>query len=703
MSLGRVTLPLLLGIVFTFACEGPEGPIGSEGPSGPTGAQGPTGAGEPGDPGQAGEPGLPGDPGPQGPTGATGDSGPSAYVPAGGLQVEVWAPEITGSTLAVTIRALDERGQAIPFSELDRIRATVAVVIPNEANDPGDRWQSYVTCSGVPCVETVLSIPQGGTRPVLADGAVVNADRSITYRFATPLPASLDLSALHRVSVEARRTFEDRPINDNAQVDFLPGGGTPPARAIVETTACNTCHGELALHGGSRKDVETCVTCHTRELVDTDTSENLELGRMVHKIHRGAGLPSVEAGTPFVIIGRNNSVFDFSTVEFPQDIRNCGVCHQGVSAARFADLPSKEMCGGCHDRTWFGDTAQTPPGWIAHTGRPQANNRLCSGCHGEGAFADVRVVHLRPHELETAKTFSLDISTVTATAGGRPVIELAMADREGNPITDPAAGPADGSVDRLSATAAGPTSDYTEVLRATIRGSGSTGVLENLGGGRYRYTFASRLPATASGTWAFGLEGYRAGVIPRDGTAFRYGAVNPVFYLSIDNSHAVPRRVVVDNAKCNNCHFELAVHGNNRVGEVQYCVTCHNSNATDAAQRPEGEGPPETIDFKVMIHKIHRGDELPSVELGGEYAIYGFGRARHDFGEKRFPGIISRCDTCHTSLATAEAPSTKVCTSCHDAPATRAHAELNTTESGVESCTVCHGPEREFSVREAHE
>ena len=163
----------------------------------------------------------------------------------------------------------------------------------------------------------------------------------------------------------------------------------------------------------------------------------------------------------------------------------------------------------------------------------------------------------------------------------------------------------------------------------------------------------------------------------------------------------MPRRRVVDDAKCNACHLELALHGNNRVGNVQYCAMCHIPTATDVARRPMGAGDPVSIDFKVMIHKIHRGHELPSVQAGRPYIIYGFGGTPHDFGEVHFPGDAADCESCHTG-DTYTAPSTAVCTSCHDSDAALAHAELNTSTSTVEACAVCHGPNREFSAERSH-
>ena len=66
--------------------------------------------------------------------------------------------------------------------------------------------------------------------------------------------------------------------------------------------------------------------------------------------------------------------------------------------------------------------------------------------------------------------------------------------------------------------------------------------------------------------------------------------------------NATPARQVVDRASCNECHFNFAWHGGNRV-DPQYCVMCHNPGSSDYAT-----GNP--IDFKLMVHKFHMGKRL---------------------------------------------------------------------------------------------
>ncbi len=47
----------------------------------------------------------------------------------------------------------------------------------------------------------------------------------------------------------------------------------------------------------------------------------------------GSSLPSVQAGTPYQIVGFQNSVNDWSTVVYPADIRRCQTCHNPNNGA----------------------------------------------------------------------------------------------------------------------------------------------------------------------------------------------------------------------------------------------------------------------------------------------------------------------------------------------------------------------------------
>src|SRR5262249_11582816 len=162
---------------------------------------------------------------------------------------------------------------------------------------------------------TQASTDSGGTWTDLSLGHA-------TYKFKTALPAGFDQTKTTTLAIYGTRELTDILGKDyfaNVEYDFRPDGQTITDKwDILSNAACNTCHNPLSAHGGSRRDVKLCVTCHSPTTVagtpniDPDTGNTIDFKVMIHKIHMGENLPSVVAGTPYVIIGFNQSVNDFS-------------------------------------------------------------------------------------------------------------------------------------------------------------------------------------------------------------------------------------------------------------------------------------------------------------------------------------------------------------------------------------------------------
>ena len=136
------------------------------------------------------------------------------------------------------------------------------------------------------------------------------------YTFKTALPAGYDQTATTTLGIYATRDTSDIVGKDyyaNVEQDFVPSGA-PVTQVwdMISTSACNTCHNPLSAHGGSRFEVKLCVLCHSPQTTDPDTGNTVDFKVMVHKIHMGENLPSVQAGTPYQIIGNSQSVHDFS-------------------------------------------------------------------------------------------------------------------------------------------------------------------------------------------------------------------------------------------------------------------------------------------------------------------------------------------------------------------------------------------------------
>jgi OmcA/MtrC family decaheme c-type cytochrome len=534
------------------------------------------------------------------------------------------------------------------------------------------------------------------------------AEGEYQYTFRVKAPAAIDRSATHTIGAYASRNLSEFDLGtqyDDVVFNFIPVGGTvTQVRDVVRTASCNNCHDPLALHGGPRRSVEVCALCHTPQTVDPDTGNTVDLPVMIHKIHMGSSLPSVQAGGKYVIIGNAQSVHDFSSVVIPSDARNCSVCHQPGSGAAQADAlykPNRAACGACHDNVNFA----TGEG---HVDLPQLSDNQCSTCHIQQGELDFDASILGAHRIPRMSpslpgTVFEMIRVDDGSAGRRPTVTFSIKDKSGKPILP-------SEMARLALVIAGPTSDYTGYVSEDARAAQG-------GNGEYYWTFQAPIPAGVKGSFTVGIEGYRNIVLlpgTRQETTVRDAGVNKVIHFSVDGSRIAARRTIVATEKCNVCHVSLSLHGDAR-NRVEQCVLCHNPNQTDAARRPASDQPAQSVDFRTMIHSIHSGEEL-----GHEYTVYGFGGTKFDFSEVRYPGDRRNCDACHVSGSqqlpldegllpvnnprgwlTKPGPEAAACTACHGGRPTASHALGNTTALG-ESCATCHGPDADFAVSRVH-
>ncbi len=534
-------------------------------------------------------------------------------------------------------------------------------------------------------------------------------DGEYTYTFGTRAPANIDRTATHTVGVYSSRNLTAFELGTNyasATFNFIPNGGTvTKVRDVVKTSTCNTCHVQISAHGGSRRGMEMCVLCHTPQTTDPDTGNTVDMTVMTHRIHMGKDLPSVLAGTPYQIIGNGQSIHDYSTFGFPPTVRKCETCHvqTGPNAATDATamfMPTRASCGSCHDNIDFANGK----GHIL-----QADDTRCSQCHrpdGEREWdISVKGAHTVPEYSKNLKGQSIELLEVANTGPGQnPTITYRLKDADGKILS-----PSD--MNSLSLVLAGPAGDYSAYWSEAAR----TDTLSPSGSATHR--FARAIPADAKGTFSISAEGYRnvsfegPGRIP---TTVRDPLKNVVKYFSVDGTAVAARRQVVSLDKCNVCHVRLEAHGRNR-NQIDHCVVCHNPTMTDSARRPADKGPAESISFATMIHRIHTGKEQ-----GRDYIIYGFGGSANNFSNVGFPTTAANCTTCHINNTqnlplrqglqlitdprgwlTNPGATTAACLSCHTSRDAAAHAQLNTAPLG-ESCTVCHGPNSEFSVAKVH-
>ena len=207
----------------------------------------------------------------------------------------------------------------------------------------------------------------------------------------------------------------------------------------------------------------------------------------------------------------------------------------------------------------------------------------------------------------------------------------------------------------LALAISGPSSDFggltPPVTTPSMLGTSGGTLTGPDGSGVFTFTttVANGIPAGGTGTWRVGMEARRNVTIAGQSGTVQEAMQNVVLDFSVDGSAVVPRRAVVDQAKCASCHGVFSqgfsIHGNLR-NRVEYCVLCHNPSNTDFARRVGVSGAdPNTqpIGLKHMLHKIHTGEKLTQQP----YVIYGFNGSVNDFGDVLFPGNRANCEGCH--------------------------------------------------------
>jgi OmcA/MtrC family decaheme c-type cytochrome len=624
-----------------------------------------------------------------------------------GLDLKILAGVVNpDGSMAVRVKITDPMG--VPLDRLGVFTpgpvnmSVVAAYLPQDAK----YYVSYTTRQQTSPITRVsatqASSDSGG---VWAD----NGNGEYTYTLRTRAPANHDRQATHTFGVYSSRNLAAFDLGVNyasATFNFVPAGGAvTQVRDVVKTAPCNACHVTVAAHGGSRRGMDLCVLCHTPQTADPDTGNTVDMTVMTHKIHMGKDLPSVRGGKPYQIIGNAQSLNDYSDIGFPANPRNCEACHvqSGPDAASQATAlfhPTREACGSCHDNIDFASGKNH----IA-----QADDSRCSQCHrpqGEREW-DISVAgaHVVPERSRNLKGQTIELLEVRDTSPGQnPVVIYRLLDSEGKTLSP-------SEMTSLSLVLAGPAPDYKAYWSESAR----VDTLSPSGSATHR--FARAIPTGATGTFSVSAEGYRNVTFEgpqRIPTTVRDPLKNVITYFSVDGTIPEPRRTVVTTAKCDACHTQIEAHGRNR-NQIEHCVVCHNGSMTDSARRPASAGPAESVSMASMIHRIHTGGQQ-----GRSYVIYGFGGSLNDFSRIGYPTSAADCGTCHVNgsqnIPLRQSPSsitdprafltnpgavTAACLSCHTSREAAAHAQLNTAPLG-ESCTVCHGPNSEFSVARVH-
>jgi hypothetical protein len=216
----------------------------------------------------------------------------------------------------------------------------------------------------------------------------------------------------------------------------------------------------------------------------------------------------------------------------------------------------------------------------------------------------------------------------------------------------------------------GPNDNYQRVIeRQNDLASAST----YLGDGVWSYTFPAPLPQTflapfndtpdfdtddgelagqplLDGTYTVGLSVAFTYTVDGQPDSFR-DVGNATFDFRVGNAPLADPREVVTRDNCNTCHVDIQEHGG-LYREPLLCAMCHTAGAEDRNDPAVlGGTPGVTIDFPVLLHRLHNGAHLPSVLGVGTnpdgsrkydavpqpLQFVGFGNSVRDYSEVSYP------------------------------------------------------------------
>jgi len=624
------------------------------------------------------------------------------------------------------------------------LRLGIAKLVPAVDALPS-RWQSYINRSvnGAVTSPALAAAIQANTETGVAAGwAELGAGK---YRYTSavdltkvtaPIAVAYEPALTHRASIaiDLSAGASQRALApDNPFKDFVPAGGTVTTEKRIATTAtCAGCHVQFAEHGGPRRTVEYCVVCHNPGSIDPDSGESVDLAYMAHSIHRGA-----DRDTPFVVVGFNSTVYDFSDVAYPQPTSFCETCHTQSAATPQGDDWKTNVgvpaCGGCHvagvNKTgpdpatgryrysFTHPTGTLPPDFLTF------EDGQCTGCHKPGGSGGGALeVHQRDpdrKQIENGRLFTYKVLKVeNAEAGKQPKVTFQILGADGKPIDVKAL-----TTGRLRLDFAWTGKDLHNVADiasgalAAPRGeaivvdfsSDKSPIVDNKDG-TFSYTLSQPLPSGFSnaslGTGLMVvLEGRRE--LP-DGSR----AYVPSAYAFAGGP---ARAELVSRAKCETCHVQVSAHGGSRAGNPLMCVACHQSSAGGTW----GSDAIGALALGAFIHKVHKGveDTYPQslARCTGCHADEKVYLAR----ESALPLTVDAGTTLEDGPAAlsitddlADAATSGTCKGCHDSSAALDHMrgqggyfglpKTLTPSSAVEGCAFCHGPGRTFDVAAAH-
>lgn len=636
-----------------------------------------------------------------------------------GLHIAKLMPEANGSS-SYWVNYID-KGISLPaplaFAVANGKAVTGAITKPSA--DPG---KTLVTSSQIG-----LDLTKYPVGSVLLPGYTVvdNGDGTYTATFGSDVTSNLnapyDANAIHRIgvtvtSIATPGVTATGPLDQTGAVntsflaqnrlamayDFTPATGAVYvnpnggnfARDIVTTDACNKCHDKIADIGGhqaARPNTKVCVICHT----NTNTSGEGEFVTFIHRIHMGDALPVMPLAESVVNPTKplpHGLLVAYQTQTYPQDIRNCTMCHKGVDGANWQTKPNVKDCGSCHNGINFATGAGTTNAGAAtgHVGGAQANDNGCILCHGNAAVTASHLAVEPPDPTSPelggtnthtyagylpaagtvvpgAATVAWNVKSVTVDVNRNPVITFKFTKNGSDVVFNTYAA---GSVTEMITGFTGSPSayfayavtqdgitapaDFNATASAWIKGvwngtvAAATATLSAVpdANGYYVLTIKNKTIPVGAVMLTGGI-GYTYGsattpLTQTDLAAYPYvaatnvgGLVTVVPNAWVTATSYTARRAIVSNDKCNACHAKLGIaptfHSGQR-NDAPTCSFCHTANKVSSGDW--------AINAKDAVHSLHAG--------GKRVNKFSW---QADAGDKfwgiTYPGYLRDCEQCH--------------------------------------------------------
>jgi OmcA/MtrC family decaheme c-type cytochrome len=672
------------------------------------------------------------------------------------LDGKILSVDTSGNQPVVTFQVINKAtGEGI--AGLRTFSLHIAQVQP-EVNSSNSYWLNYITSSSTstgsfrPTTDPVSQFNSStGAMTKQGYSVVDNLDGTYAVTFASniksgttatwgnnfynPASATFNANLPHRVVVGVRSVAVPGvvgktpgayagPINPitgaafgqftntngvNLIYDFVPATGavvSPASRDIVTIDRCNQCHYKLQYgsnntsgHFGSRTDTKTCVMCHTPQNVVTgqESTTNTDFTPFIHKIHMGERLPKLET----------NLTGTLNEVTFPQDIRNCTMCHQGALADAWKK-PTMKACGSCHNNISF--VSPPPAGFTLHSGGSYSNDSGCATiCHpASGGLAGVTDSHLpivlpdptdpRVDPINGTNThtnaeyiaaagavptgaakFTWVISSVTVT-NGHPAIKFKFK-QDGTDVVFTA--PTSTASELMPNFAGSPSAyfvwaetqdgitapaDFNKSASVYIRnvwngtiGAG-TATISGPDGSGYYTIVRTGTTLGASAVMLTGGIGYSYGsgsppLVQINLTPYPYSQTTGTTTIMFKGGLAVPapnvykvatgytgRRIIVDTAKCNACHAGLGVEPTFHVGQRNDGPTC--SFCHNPGRASQGWA----VNANTFVHAIH-GAAKRTVPFTWDATSTTGDEAEEGFFNVTYPGrgMLKNCEMCHVA------------------------------------------------------